>query len=350
MKNKQVLVFGASGFIATYLIDEMLRLGFKVTATDISNVGREFYENKKIKYINLDVTQKEAFAALDNTQYDAVIHLAACQPANVDLERYDPCEYINVNVIGTLNILNFCKKTQAKKVIYASSHRNTQGLWAANKPISEEDGRGLKYEGDYAMFSISESAAQDCVMHYQAQYGLKGIIFRLPPVYGYGPHTEIFKDGRPIKTGFQIFIEKAVASQPLEIWGDPDVGRDIVYVKDVVSAFIKAIESPTASGLFNITSGTYLTLREQAEIIAAQFWGSSTKPIILGRPEKPNGMDSFLYDNSKARSELGWSPNFTFIDMLRDYGLEMKSKRYEYLLIKRKAMLKLTRETENGSI
>ena len=107
-------------------------------------------------------------------------------------------------------------------------------------------------------------------------------------------------------------------------------GSDIAYVKDVVSAFIKAIESPTASGLFNITSGAYLTLREQAEIIATQFWGSSTKPVIIERPEKPNGMDSFIYDNSKARSELGWSPNFTFTDMLRDFRLEMESKRYEY--------------------
>ncbi|WP_374032739.1 NAD-dependent epimerase/dehydratase family protein [Bdellovibrio bacteriovorus] len=68
------------------------------------------------------------------------------------------------------------------------------------------------------MFSISESAAQDCVYHYNAQYGLNGVIFRLPPVYGYGPHTEIFKDGKPTKTGFQIFIDNAKACKPIELW------------------------------------------------------------------------------------------------------------------------------------
>jgi UDP-glucose 4-epimerase len=342
MKNKHILVFGASGFIATYLVDELLNKGCKVTATDISDIGREYYKNKDVRYINVDITKKNDFDALDKNKYDSVIHLAACQPANVGQEKYDPREYISVNVIGTLNILNFCKQNQVGKIIYASSHRNTQGLWSANKAIREVDGRGIKYDGEYAMFSISESAAQDCVMHYQAQYDLKGIIFRLPPVYGYGPHTEIFKDGKPIKTGFQIFIEKAMACQPLEIWGNADVGRDIIYIKDVVSAFVKAIDSPMASGLFNITSGNYLTLREQAKTIAALFWGSNTQPVILERPEKSNGLDSFLYDINKAKRELNWSPKFTFEDMLNDYKLEMQSKMHEYLLVKRKTMLQPT--------
>jgi len=342
MKNRRILVFGASGFIATYLIDELLNLGCDVTATDISDVGREHYKNKDVRYVNVDITKKGDFEALDKVNYDAVVHLAACQPANVGQEKYDARDYINVNVIGTLNVLDFCRQNQVTKIIYASSHRNTQGLWSANKAIHEEDGRGLKYSGEYAMFSISESAAQDCVIHYQCQYGLTGIIFRLPPVYGYGPHTEIFKEGKPIKTGFQIFVEKAVACEPLEIWGDGNVGRDIIYVKDVVSAFIKAIDNPKASGLFNITSGNYLTLRAQAETIAALFWGSSSRPIITERPDKSNGMDSFLYDNSKAKRELDWSPKYTFKEMLVDYKFEMESKKYEYLLNKRKAMFQLT--------
>ncbi len=342
MLSKQILVFGASGFIATYLIDELLKHGHNVTATDISDVGREYYKDKNVNYVYVDITKKSDFKVLDKSKYDAVVHLAACQPANVGQAKYDARDYIDVNVIGTLNILDFCKQNQVGKIIYASSHRNTQGLWSANRAIREEDGRGIKYSGEYAMFSISESAAQDCVMHYQAQYGLTGIIFRLPPVYGYGPHTEIFKDGQPMKTGFQIFIEKAIACRPLEIWGDCDVGRDIIYVKDVVSAFIRAIDNPTASGLFNITSGNYLTLRAQAQTIARLFWGSTTQPIIIERPEISNGMDSFLYDNSKAMRELDWGPKYQFEDMLIDYKIEMESKRYEYLLHKRKTMFQPT--------
>lgn len=335
---KKVLVFGASGFIGTYLIDALLSHGYDVTASDIADAGLAYYAHKKIPYIKIDITKKNDFEVLEKIPYDAVIHVAACQPANVKKDQYNPSDYINVNVMGTLNILEFCRVSQVKKMIYASSHRNTEELWRENKAIHEEDGRAIKYSGEYAMFSISETCAQDCVLHYQAEYGLRSILFRLPPVYGYGPHTEIFKDGKPIKTGFQIFIDKAMASQPLEIWGNGTVGRDIIYIKDVVSAFIKAIDSEHASGLYNITSGKYLTLEEQAELICELFWGSDTTPEFIHCPEKLNGIDAFLYDNSKAKIELGWSPVYAFKDMLLDYKKELDLKRYEYLIDKRQRM------------
>lgn len=339
LNKKNILVFGAAGFMGTYLIDELQRQGFAVTASDLDNVGSEYYAEKSIDYFSIDITKRDEFAILGNRRFDAVVHLAACQPANVKGSNYDPRDYINVNVVGTLNVLEYCKSSHSGKIIYASSHRNTQGLWVQGEAITEGDGRSIKYDGEYAMFSISESAAQDCVLHYQAEHGLQGIIFRLPPVYGYGPHTEIFKDGKPLKTGFQLFIEKAMACEPLEIWGDGEVGRDIIYVKDVISAFMKAITNDSASGLYNITSGRYLTLRAQAEAIAKMFWNADSTPVIIDRPDKANGMDSFLYDISKAEAELGWAPIYSFEDMLLDYQREVESKRFEYLINKRRKML-----------
>jgi UDP-glucose 4-epimerase len=339
MKKHKIIVFGAAGFIGTYLIDELLKQNYQITASDISEIGKKYYAEKNVPYIPVDITNKDNFEKLEQIQYDAVIHLAAHQPANVSAGSYDPKDYININVNGTLNILEFCRKNNVGKIIYASSHRNTQGLWFKNKPIREDDGRCLKYTGQYTMYSISESAAQDCILHYQAQYGLKGIIFRLPPVYGYGPHTEIFMDGKPIKTGFQIFIDNAMACKPLEIWGDSNKGRDIIYIKDVVSAFIKALNNDNAQGLYNIASGKYLTLKEEAETIAEVFWGDDTKPKIIERPEKSNNIESFLYDISKAKRELDWSPKFNFKKMLVDFGKEMKNEKFNYLLEKRKMML-----------
>ncbi|MCG9101361.1 NAD(P)-dependent oxidoreductase [Laribacter hongkongensis] len=341
MHKKRVLVFGAAGFIGTYLVDKLVALGHQVTASDVSVEGLDFYSQAGIDYVRVDITDKEAFARLKGLSFDTVVHLAACQPANVAEKRYDPRDYINVNVLGTLNILDYCRTSGAEKIIYASSHRNTQGLWTPNKAIKEEDGRAIKYSGEYAMFSISESAAQDCVLHYQEQYGLMGVLFRLPPVYGYGPHTEIFKEGKPIKTGFQIFIDKARACEPLEVWGDCDIGRDIIYVKDVVFAFVKAIEKPEISGLYNITSGVRLSLREQAEIIGKTFWGSEEgEPIIVYRSDVSNGIDAFLYDNSKAKRDLDWIPQYSFQNMLVDFQKESASGKYRYLVDKRLKMLK----------
>jgi len=338
MKKKNIIVFGAAGFIGTYLIDELLKQNFNVIASDISEIGELYYKKNKIPFLPIDITNVNDFEKIEKIKYDAVIHLAALQPANVSKKSYDPKNYINVNVLGTLNILEFCKKNEVGKIIYASSHRNTQTLWAKNRAISEKDGRGQKYDGEYAMFSISESAAQDCVQYYMANSNIKGILFRLPPVYGYGPHTEIFKEGKPMMTGFQTFIEKAIAGKPIEMWGDSSVGRDIIYVKDVVSAFIKALNNDKVQGLFNITSGKYLTLKEQVDTTIKVFWENKSKPQIIEMPEKPHNMDSFLYDNSKAKHELDWSPQYNFEEMLIDYKKEMKNKNFEYLIEKRKLM------------
>ncbi len=124
MDKKSILVFGASGFIATYLIDALLAEGHEVTASDISDEGRVFYAGKDVAYVNVDITRREDFERLELKSYDAVVHLAACQPANVAEKTYDPRDYINVNVIGTLNILDFCRECGAGKIIYATFCHN----------------------------------------------------------------------------------------------------------------------------------------------------------------------------------------------------------------------------------
>jgi UDP-glucose 4-epimerase len=337
LTQKHVLVFGASGFIAMYLVDELIANGYAVTVTDIADSSAAYYLKKGLSLIKVDITAQEQFQKLPSQQYEAVIHLAAHQPANVS-GKNDPADYVRVNVIGTLNVLNFCVQNGVKKIIYCSSHRNTQGLWADKTFISEKDGRAIRFSGEYAMFSISESAAQDCVTYFEAEHRLPGIIFRLPPVYGYGPHTQIFKEGKRVKTGFQIFIDRAAAGQPLEIWGNPELGRDIVYVKDVVSALLSAVENDKVTGLFNIASGYLLTLREQVETIAKLFWRSDGPPVFRFCPERPNGIEQYVYDISKAEQELNWRPKYSFHEMLIDYRNEEQSGRYSYLVDKRNQM------------
>lgn len=335
---KSVLIFGAAGFIGTYLIDELHRQGYDVVASDISLNSEVYFSSLDIEYVSLDITDKDAFERLENRRFDAVINLASTQPANVSDKAYDPRSYIRVNVTGTLNILDYCLASGSGKFILATSHRNTQGMWHEKEVITETDGRSIKYTGQYSMFSISETAAQDCVLHYQEEYGLKSVIFRLPPVYGYGPHTEIFHNGKPIKTGFQIFIDKARACEPLETWGDETKGRDIVYVKDVIDAFVCGITNDDARGLYNISSGYKLTLREEAEIIADLFWGNDECPVIVNIPDKANNIDEFVYDISKAGKELGWFPKYSFRDMLIDIAREGQDERFHFLLDKRKKM------------
>jgi UDP-glucose 4-epimerase len=337
--KKKVLVLGAAGFIGTYLIDELLKNQFRVLACDISDVGRTHYEQQGVSFEIIDVTKKHDIQKLPKKGIDAVINLACVQPANVSKEKYDPIDYINVNVIGTLNLLEYCRTAKIPQMILATSHRNTKGLWKEGKKIREDEGRALDLTGEYAMFSISESAAEDCVEHYTREYGLRGIIFRFSPVYGYGPHTVIFKNGKETTTGFQAFIDSAISGHPVEIWGDPDIGRDIIYVKDVVRAFISALRNTTIKGLYNICSGRALSLRQQAEETLRVFGKNQKDHKIVFRPKKKNSLDPFLYDNAKARRDLGWSPLYTFSDLLIDYKKEMGCKRFQYLIKKREQML-----------
>jgi UDP-glucose 4-epimerase len=312
-----------------------------VLASDISELAEEYYGDRGVSYATVDITRKDQFDNLPRENIEAVVHVACIQPASVSEREYSPIEYAMVNIIGTLNILEFCRQNNVPKIVYTCSHRNTQGLWAnkAGEPIAESDGRSILFSGDYTMFSISESAASDCVELYTQRYGMEGIVLRLPPVYGFGPHLEIFKDGRPIKTGFLALIEQAEQGRPLVLWGDTSIARDIVYVKDVVAAIVLALRRSGISGLFNISSGKRLSLQDQAECVIRVFSPPGAHSEVRYQPETPHYLDSFVYDITKARDVLGWQPKYTFEEMLRDYREERDSGRFAFLIEKRKAIM-----------
>jgi len=237
-----IVVTGATGFIGVYLVDELATEGMKVIATGRSKLGEAYYKERGIPFIRLDVSSEADFDRLPKEGVEAVVHLASLIPANVPESNYSPQDYVRVNVVGTLNVLEFCRRNGVRKLIYTHSHSDVEGWWDSGEPITENAPRSINYVGDHAMYIISKIAAVDCIEHYIQEYGIQGIIFRLPPVYGYGPHMVIYKNGKLVKTGFQIFIEHASVGKPLEVWGDANKGRDIIYVKDVVSAIILALK------------------------------------------------------------------------------------------------------------
>ena len=324
-----IIVTGATGFIGTYLVDELVKNKFDVIATGLSKIGEQYYSETGVPFIKLDVTQKNELNKLPVRNVDAVIHLATLLPAN--LKQYDPVEYININVLGTINTLEYCRINGIKKIVSTTTHSDVQNYWKYGKPINEVVVKSYKYTGDHALYVISKNAAAECVEHYNWQYGMQGIIFRLPAVYGFGPHSSIYVDGKYHKTGFQIFIEKAMAGKPLEVWGNPDLGRDMVYVKDVVSAFIKALKSEKAIGLYNIATGKPTSLREQAEVIIDVFSPPGKKSQIVFCPEKPS-IEPYLYDITKAKKDFDYQPIYSFREMIIDYKKEMELGRFKHLI------------------
>lgn len=333
-----VIIIGATGFIGMYTVDKFLEEGYEVLATGRNKVMKAELEKKGVKCIELDISKKEDFDKLPKENVEGVILLAGLLPANakVDINKDENADdYINVNVIGTINVLEYCRINNIKKVISTSSYADVFNAWKKGTALTEEEPRDFKYTGDHAVYVISKNAANDVMEYYNQQHGMQCAQFRLPPVYGVGPHSEIYVNGKYYKTGIQTFIENAEAGKDIEIWGDPEITRDIIYVKDVARAFVLALKSDKTYGLYNMTSGTELSLEAQVKAVIEVF-GGNKKSRIVYRPDKKNNTPSFLFDMSKAKKDFGFVPEYiSYYDIMIDYKKELESGRWDMFISSR---------------
>ena len=327
-----VLIIGASSFIGVHTADEFLKQGSEVCVTGRNNKFRGYYESKGVKYFNLDLTEKEDLRKLPE-DIDGIILLSGLLPANSEADlvsEENAADYFYVNTIGTINVLEFARKRGIKRVISTCSYADVANSWCKDKAITEQEPRGYKYSGDHAVYVFSKNAASDVMEYYNQQYGMKNAWFRLPPVYGVGPHGSLRINGVVKKSGLQIFMEKAVKGEDITIFGDKDLSRDVVYVKDVAHAFYLAINSPDTYGLYNMTSGRGVTLEEQAKTIAKVFASNPDKQSeIKYDPSVNNNTPSFLFSIKKAHDDFGYTPEYAdFEIMMRDYKKDIEDGKY----------------------
>lgn len=326
-----VIVIGGSGFIGTYLVEELINDKYDVLVTGRNKGIKKHYEEKGVKFLEFDLTNEEDYDKLPKDNIEGVILLAGMLPANVECEDLE--DYFKVNVLGTIKVLEYCRKNNIKKVISTTSYADVRNSWNSEVALTEDEPRNFMFTGDHAVYVISKNAASDVMEYYNQTYGMECSIFRLPPVYGVGPHSTIYVNGKLYKTGIQTFIDNAIEGKSIEIWGNPEIKRDIVYVKDVAKAFVYALNSDEVKGLYNITAGTQVTLKEQAEVVIKLFSEENNKSEIVYRPEKKNNTPSFLFDISKAKKDFGYEPKYIpFEKMMIDYKEELESKRFDFLV------------------
>lgn len=329
-----IVVIGATSFIGMYTVEELAKNNYEVVATGRNLKLKPSLEKLGASFIQLDVTKPEDFAQLPSSDVEGVILLAGLLPANAtaDLNNEEnAAEYFEVNTIGTVNVLEYCRKNGIKKIISTTTYGDVSGAWRSGYAISEDEPRNFKFTGDHAVYTISKNAANDVIEYYTQQHGLQGAVFRFPPVYGVGPHGTILVDGKPYKSGIQTFIEKAEKGEDIEIWGDPHISRDIIYVKDVARAFRLALMSDKTHGLYNMTSGVPLELEDQVKAVIKVFGGANGSHIVY-RPDKQNNTPSYLFDMSKAKRDFGFVPEYTdYEQMMRDYKSELESGRWSDL-------------------
>lgn len=330
-----VIVIGATGFIGMYTVKELIARGMKVVATGRNKKLGDKLEKWGADFIDLDITQKDDFKKLPTKDVEGVILLAGLLPANAkaDLKNEENAsDYFNVNVIGAINVLEYCRKNGIRKVIGSCSYSDVSGAWDKGYQITEDEPRNFKFTGDHAVYVISKNACNDVMEYYNQQHGMQCAWFRFPPVYGVGPHGTIYVNGKAYKSGIATFIDNAKEGKDIEIWGNPHIKRDIIYVKDVARAYYLALNSENTYGLYNMTSGTQLDLEEQARAVIDVF-SEDKKSKIVYKPEKNNNTPSFWYSMEKAKRDFGFIPEYTnYHDMMVDYKKELESGEWDSLI------------------
>ena len=338
-----IIVIGAESFIGTYLVDALAQRNENLIVT-----GRKIEKNpyfnslNNVVPINLDITNKNDFKKLPQKEINTIIHLAGIMPANVDLNDYDPYKYIDVNIKGTLNILEYMRTAKVSKIIYTSSESDIAMQYGNYEILNEEIPRAINYNNDHTIYAITKIASMDLIEHYSQKYNLKGIYFRLPNIFGYGQLLEHYIDGKKVLNGFGTFLLKSIKGDDIEVWGDPNKGRDIVYVKDLVQMFIGAIDSEKARGLYCVGTGIKTTLLEQIEGIIKVF-SKHKKPKLIFKHEKPS-IREYVYDVTKAKRDLGYTPKYTYIEMLKDWKREFELNRFPHL----EHRVKVLKKAKNG--
>ena len=330
-----ILIIGATSFIGVHTSKAFLDAGYEVIGTGRNSKVKKLLQNMGVKFLELDVTNEKAFDNLPKNNIEAVIHLAAFMSANstADLKTTENAvDYFKVNLLGTAYTLEYCRKNNIKKIIAACSFRDVSGAWGTGRIITEDEPRSFKFIGDHAAYIISKNASNDLMDYYNLQHDMQCACFRFPRVYGIGPNNigSFYVDGQKRLSGVAAFIDKARKGKTIELWGNPKIKRDMVYIKDVTQAYVKAVKSEKTLGLYNITGNMQVTLENQAQAAIQVFGGTNTSKIKY-LPEKKIGDNlSYLYSIDKAKRDFGYEPQYTdFVKIMQDYKIELESSKWD---------------------
>lgn len=324
---KTIVIFGATGTVGSYLSLYLNEQGYRVIAVGRRDDDNGFFGDNGIDYYSVDITDSKSFFKLPKS-IEGVVHLAGAMPAA--MVGYRPSQYIQSIAQGTLNVLEYCRAAEADRVVFSHTRADTNHLMGSLNPIPADVTRSFPLKGDHAVYAICKNAAVDLIEHYHHEYGIKRFILRLPTIYCYAHDPWFYVNGVKRPIAYMQIIRKAMAGADIEIWGDPKRAKEIVYVKDLLQIIEKCVISDREGGIYNVGNGKPVTLEEQILGIIEVFSDHDKRSIVTYRSDKPDARQ-FCHDISKTVRELGYSPQYSYIEMLEDIKMEMQKDRFRAL-------------------
>ena len=287
--SKNYLVTGGAGFIGSHIVDLLLEKKNKVYVLDNFSTGKKLnLKNKKVRLLRHDISIYNTNFENFFKKIDVVMHLAGI--ADLVPSINNPTRYFDVNVKGTLNVLEACKKNKIKKIVYAAS----ASCYGLTKKSSINENFPINIKHPYA---LSKKLGEDLVMHWAEVFKLNVTSLRLFNVFGLRSRTS-----GAYGAVFGVFLAQKLKNKPLTIVGSGNQTRDFVYVKDVAEAFFKASKLRENRRILNIASGKEISVNKIASMI------SKKKIYISKRPGEP---DRSKADITLAKKILKWKPNIS---------------------------------------
>lgn len=323
---KRVVVFGATGNLGANISIYLHRQGYDVIPVGHRKNDNGFFAENGMTYYSVDIEKEDDFAQLPQDNIYAVLHFAGMLPAV--MQGFSATPYIQSIIQGTLNVLEYTRKVGAERILFPQTLFDIHHLFGSKEPIPADAPRQVP-EGDHWMYVIAKNAACDMIEHYYREYGIKRFIIRLSRIYLYHPNPYTYTDGKKVLVSDRALIYKAIKGEPIEIWGDPHRVLETISVYDFLQIIEKALVANVDGGIYNVGSGG-TTLDQRIHDIVDVFSPKDKKSTITYCPEKQN-CTQFVLDIQKTKSELGYTPRYTWRDYLVKFKEEMETQPFAKL-------------------
>ncbi|OGO64661.1 MAG: UDP-glucose 4-epimerase [Chloroflexi bacterium RBG_19FT_COMBO_55_16] len=287
----KVLVTGGAGFIGSHVVDALISAGYEVVVVDDLSTGNLANLNPAATFYQVDIRSPQLAEVFEKERPDYVDHHAA----QMDVRRSiaDPLFDAEVNVIGSINLIECCRRYGVKRLIYISTGGAVYGE-PEYLPCDE-----AHPVNPICPYGASKHTVEHYLYMYQQNYGLDYIVLRYPNVYGprQDPHGEAGV--------VAIFTGQMLAGGQVVINGDGEQQRDFVYVEDCAQANLMAMTSQNANQIYNLGYGRGTTVNEiftTLKNITGYQLAATHGPAKVGETRQ------IYLDATKAQKELGWKP------------------------------------------